>query len=193
MAEAVSGGVSPALLESLHALEHPSGAIGAGGELDRAGACSRSARRASRSRPQTVRFVVRAQTKSGGFAWATRRCGPTPTTRPRPCRRSPRQACTARRSRGRLRFCARASGPTVASSCSRAGLERAVDVVGDPGLHRRADEAARGGLPVPAADATGGRQPPLLAALRDDAAVGLRAGAARAGAASVSAAVASTA
>jgi hypothetical protein len=69
MAEAVSGGVSPALLEELHALEHPSGAIGPAVNSTVWGilALRQAAEPVS---PQTVRFVMRAQTKSGGFAWA---------------------------------------------------------------------------------------------------------------------------
>jgi hypothetical protein len=69
MAESASGGVSPGLLDSLHALEHASGAIGPAVNstiwgilaLEQAG---------EPVAPATVRFVVRAQTKSGGFAWA---------------------------------------------------------------------------------------------------------------------------
>ncbi len=70
MAEAVTGGASPALLASLHALDRPTGAIGptvnstiwgmlalrqAGQPVDAA----------------TVRYVEKTQARSGGFAWAT--------------------------------------------------------------------------------------------------------------------------
>ena len=192
MAEAVSGGVSPALLEELHALEHPSGAIGPAVNSTVWGILA--LRQAGEPvSPQTVRFVVRAQTKSGGFAWAIglqarhRRHGRGGAGARRGRRARPVDcagACISAHARAARRWIRAAAGH---------GLERAVDVVGDPGFHRRADEAARGGLPVPAADATGGRKPALLAALRHDAAVGLRASAARAGAASVSAALASTA
>lgn len=70
MAEAVTGGVSPGLLASLHALEHPSGAIGPAVNSTVWGilALQQAGEPVS---PQTVRFVVRAQTKAGGFAWAT--------------------------------------------------------------------------------------------------------------------------
>ena len=70
MAEAVTGGASPALLASLHALDRSSGAIGptvnstiwgvlalrqAGQPVDAA----------------TVRYVEKTQSRNGGFAWAT--------------------------------------------------------------------------------------------------------------------------
>ena len=70
MAEAVTGGASPALLASLHALDRPGGAIGptvnstiwgmlalrqAGQPVDAA----------------TVRYVEKTQARNGGFAWAT--------------------------------------------------------------------------------------------------------------------------
>ena len=59
-----------------------------------------------------------------------------------------------------------------------AALERAVDGLGDPGALAARREAARGGVPLSQEAACDGRrQPPLLAALRDDAVVGLRAGA----------------
>jgi len=69
MAEAVSGGASPALLGSLRALERPSGAIGPALNstiwgilaLRQAGEPVAAA---------TVAYLVHAQSKSGGFGWA---------------------------------------------------------------------------------------------------------------------------
>jgi hypothetical protein len=70
LAEAVTGGVSPGLLESLHALERPSGAVGPAVNSTVWGMLAlRQAGEPVSS--QTVQFVVRAQTKSGGFAWAS--------------------------------------------------------------------------------------------------------------------------
>lgn len=70
MAEAVSGGVSPGLLASLHALERPSGAIGPAVNSTVWGMLALRQVGEPVS-AQTVRFVTRAQTKSGGFAWAS--------------------------------------------------------------------------------------------------------------------------
>jgi hypothetical protein len=69
MAEAVSGDVSPGLLDSLHAREHSSGAIGPAVNSTVWGILA--LRQAGEPvSPATVRFVVRTQTRSGGFAWA---------------------------------------------------------------------------------------------------------------------------
>jgi hypothetical protein len=69
LAESVSGGVSSGLLDSLHALERPSGAIGPAVNSTVWGILA--LRQAGEAvPPQTVRFVTRAQTKGGGFAWA---------------------------------------------------------------------------------------------------------------------------
>ena len=70
LAEAVSGGVSPGLLESLHALKHPSGAIGPAINSTVWGVLALRQVGETVS-PQTVRFIVRAQQKNGGFAWAS--------------------------------------------------------------------------------------------------------------------------
>jgi prenyltransferase beta subunit len=70
MAEAVTGGVSPGLLESLHALERSSGAVGPAVNSTVWGMLAM--RQAGEPvSPQTVRFVARAQARSGGFPWAT--------------------------------------------------------------------------------------------------------------------------
>jgi hypothetical protein len=70
LAEAVTGGVSPGLLASLHALERPSGAVGPAVNSTVWGMLA--LRQAGEPvSPQTVRFVARAQTKSGGFPWAS--------------------------------------------------------------------------------------------------------------------------
>lgn len=69
LAEAVTGGVSPGLLDSLRALEHPSGAIGPAVNSTVWGMLA--LRQADEPvSPQTVRFVARAQARSGGFPWA---------------------------------------------------------------------------------------------------------------------------
>ena len=68
MAEAVAGGVSPGLLDSLRALEHPTGAIGPAVNSTIWGVLA--LRQAGQAVPAvTVRFLVRAQAKSGGFPW----------------------------------------------------------------------------------------------------------------------------
>ncbi len=90
-----------------------------GDQLDGVGRSSRSARRASPSRPQTVRFVARAQTKSGGFAWASGLRPDTDDTA------AAVQALAASGVRGKpvtraLAYLRTDSGPTAASSCSRA-------------------------------------------------------------------------
>jgi len=69
MAEAVTGGVSPDLLGRLHALERPSGAIGPAVDSTIWGILA--LRQAGEPVPaQTVRFLVHAQAKNGGFSWA---------------------------------------------------------------------------------------------------------------------------
>jgi len=69
MAEAVTGGVSPGLLDSLRALERSSGAVGPAVNSTVWGMLA--LRQAGEPvSPQTVRFVARAQTRSGGFSWA---------------------------------------------------------------------------------------------------------------------------
>jgi hypothetical protein len=70
LAEAVTGGVSPGLLESLHALGHMSGAIGPAINSTVWGVLALRQLGEPVS-PQTVRFIVRAQQKNGGFGWAT--------------------------------------------------------------------------------------------------------------------------
>jgi hypothetical protein len=69
MAEAVTGGVSPGLLDSLHALELPSGAIGPAVNSTVWGMLA-LAQAGEPVTPGTVRFVARAQARSGGFPWA---------------------------------------------------------------------------------------------------------------------------
>jgi hypothetical protein len=66
----VTGGVSPGLLESLHGLEHPSGAIGPAVNSTVWGMLALRQAGGPVS-PQTVRFVTHAQARSGGFAWAS--------------------------------------------------------------------------------------------------------------------------
>ena len=69
MAEAVTGGVSPGLLDSLRALERSSGAVGPAVNSTVWGMLA--LRQAGEPvSPQTVRFVARAQARSGGFPWA---------------------------------------------------------------------------------------------------------------------------
>jgi hypothetical protein len=69
MAEAAGGGVSPGLLASLAALEHPSGAIGPAVNSTVWGVLA--LRQVGQPVPAaTVRFLEHAQAKSGGFAWA---------------------------------------------------------------------------------------------------------------------------
>ena len=70
MAEAVSGGASPALLASLRALEKPNGAIGP--TLNSTIWGILALRQAGQPvSAASVRIVEAGQTKSGGFAWAT--------------------------------------------------------------------------------------------------------------------------
>jgi hypothetical protein len=70
MAEAVTGGASPALLASLHALDRPGGAIGPTVNSTIWGMLA--LRQAGRPvDAATVRYVEKTQTRSGGFAWAT--------------------------------------------------------------------------------------------------------------------------
>jgi hypothetical protein len=71
MAEAVTGGVSPGLLASLHGLERPSGAIGPA--LDSTIWGVLALRQAGEPVPAaSVRFILGAQARSGGFAWYPR-------------------------------------------------------------------------------------------------------------------------
>ena len=63
---------------------------------------------------------------------------------------------------------------------TRPGLRHPVDRVGDPGPARRRPVPRSAGVPLPRAHAPARRQLPLQRALRDDAALGHRAGAARA-------------
>ncbi|MHB8469436.1 MAG: hypothetical protein ACYDCH_06740 [Gaiellaceae bacterium] len=68
MAESVTGGASPGVLAQLRALERPSGAIGPTLNATYWGVLG--LRQASRPLPTgTVRFLERAQEKSGGFPW----------------------------------------------------------------------------------------------------------------------------
>ena len=192
MAEAVSGGVSPALLDELHALEHPSGAIGPAVNSTVWGILA--LRQAGEPvSPQTVRFVVRAQTKSGGFAWATGLRPDTDDTA------AAVQALAA----------AGVHGPSIVRALAFLRMRERPDGGFElqPGTGSNVQStswaiqafiAARTKPPAAAFRflqrmQRRGRKPALLAALRHDAAVGLGASAARAGAASVSAAVASTA
>jgi hypothetical protein len=70
MAEAVSGGVSPGLLDALHAMEQPSGAIGPAINSTVWGILA--LRQAGEPvSAQAVRFVTQAQQRSGGYAWAS--------------------------------------------------------------------------------------------------------------------------
>jgi len=70
MAEAVAGGVSPALLASLRALERSSGAIGP--TLNSTIWGMLALRQAGEPvTPVTVRYLESAQARTGGFAWAT--------------------------------------------------------------------------------------------------------------------------
>jgi len=69
MAEAVSGGVSPGLLETLRGLGRPSGAIGPAVNSTIWGVLA--LRQAGLPvAVETIRFIERAQAPSGGFAWA---------------------------------------------------------------------------------------------------------------------------
>jgi prenyltransferase/squalene oxidase-like repeat protein len=69
MGEAVSGGVSESALASLHALQHPNGSIGPSLNSTYWGVLA--FRQTSVPMPNaTKRFILAAQTKSGGFAWA---------------------------------------------------------------------------------------------------------------------------
>ena len=113
------------------------------------GECSLSARLGEPVSPQTVRFIVRAQQKNGGFAWAS---GPAARHRRHRCRRG--GACRGRRARQARDTGARVSAHAAAArrrlrAPARRGLERPVHVLGDPGVHRGRREAARGGVPVP--------------------------------------------
>ena len=69
MAEAVTGGASPALLDALRALQRATGAIGPAVNSTVWGmlALRQSGEPVA---PETVRFVRRAQTPGGGFPWA---------------------------------------------------------------------------------------------------------------------------
>jgi len=70
MAEAASGGASPGLLASLHALERPNGAIGP--TLNSTIWGILALRQAGETvAPATVAVLKAGQTKSGGFAWAS--------------------------------------------------------------------------------------------------------------------------
>jgi iron complex transport system substrate-binding protein len=70
MAEAVTGGASPALLASLHSLDRSSGAIGPTVNSTIWGmlALRQAAQPVTAA---TVRYVEAAQARSGGFSWAT--------------------------------------------------------------------------------------------------------------------------
>jgi hypothetical protein len=70
MAEAVTGGASPELLASLDALARPSGAIGPTLNSTIWGMLALR-QVGSRASSATVRYVEAAQTRSGGFGWAT--------------------------------------------------------------------------------------------------------------------------
>ena len=69
MAEAVTGGVTPGLLDDLRLLVRPNGAIGPAVNSTVWGilALRQSGEPVA---PDTIRFLLRAQTRSGGFAWA---------------------------------------------------------------------------------------------------------------------------
>ena len=70
MAEAVSGGASPALLASLRALERPAGAIGPALNSTIWGMLAlRQAGQAVAA--STVAYLEKAQSRNGGFGWAT--------------------------------------------------------------------------------------------------------------------------
>ncbi len=68
MAEALTGGVSPGLLDGLRSLERPTGAIGPALNSTIWGVLA--LRQAGQPAPaRTVRFVLRRQARSGGFPW----------------------------------------------------------------------------------------------------------------------------
>ena len=131
----MSGGVSPGLLASLHALERSSGAVGPAVNSTVWGMLA--LRQAGEPvSPQTVRFVARAQTKSGGFAWAGGLPPDTDDTA------AAVQALVASGVRGTsiaralayIRTRGRSDGGFELQPGH--GLERAVDVLGNPGLRR---------------------------------------------------------
>jgi prenyltransferase beta subunit len=69
MAEALTGGASPPLLDALQALKRPTGALGPAVNSTVWGMLA--LRQAGRPvAPETVRYVQRAQTRNGGFPWA---------------------------------------------------------------------------------------------------------------------------
>jgi hypothetical protein len=69
MAEALTGGASPPLLDALQALQRPTGALGPAVNSTVWGMLA--LRQAGRPvAPETVRYVQRAQTRNGGFPWA---------------------------------------------------------------------------------------------------------------------------
>jgi hypothetical protein len=69
MAEALTGGVSPGLLDSLRSLQRPTGAIGPAVNSTVWGMLA--LRQAGQTvAPETVSFVRRAQARAGGFSWA---------------------------------------------------------------------------------------------------------------------------
>ncbi len=69
LAEAATGGASAGLLDALRSLERPTGAIGPAVNSTAWGILAlRQA--ALPVPPETVRFVLRAQTRAGGFPWA---------------------------------------------------------------------------------------------------------------------------
>ena len=70
MAEAVTGGASPALLASLHALDRSGGAIGPTVNSTIWGMLA-LCQAGQAVAPSTVRYLEAAQTRSGGFAWGT--------------------------------------------------------------------------------------------------------------------------
>jgi hypothetical protein len=70
MAEAVSGGATPGALGALHALEHADGAIGDTLNSTYWGTLA-LAQAGEEVPPATVAAITAAQTKSGGFGWAT--------------------------------------------------------------------------------------------------------------------------
>jgi hypothetical protein len=69
MAEAVTGGVSPGLLEALRALARPSGAIGPAVNSTVWGVLALQ-QAGEPVATETIRYVERAQAGSGGFPWA---------------------------------------------------------------------------------------------------------------------------
>ena len=179
MAEGALGARPGALLVRIQGSERPNGAIGPGINSTAWGILA--LRQARERAPQpAVRYLIRHQARSGGFAWnpggqpdsndtaaaveALRAAG----VKGSPIRRALAYLRPAAQPRRRLR------------ADPRPRLGRAVDRLGDPGVRGRAPQGAGRLARVSQATAPHRRQLPLLEALRDDAGLGHGAGAARA-------------